>query len=361
MAEIKTKGKIIIPDTNFIIEHGKNFVEVLKILSKFGVVYVSEITINERIAQEKRGAKEAYQTIENVSKKHGKYATVTLKKELSKVFEEFETGMLKLYKSVIGENIIKFPHDDKIFSVVLQRAYDKTPPFSREKKGSDKGFKDTLLWLSLLDFFKINGEDNEIILITDDGGFKNDNNIDILKKEFNDTTGKQIQIVGNEYYKTLIEDSTISKSDKKVLKKELDALDLEKISKEIKETVINICETVDIDSYGNPYETYTFSLHHQIMPVFLKERLEKIDEIILANIFEEEVPASLFFGKAVYRDIANISIKNYKAFSDLYKKISELHSDYIPQFLKAACNLINRLYSNSSGRQLIIEDDKLPF
>ena len=52
-----------------------------------------------------------------------------------------------------------------MFSSIIERCNKRLPPFISDKGASDKGFKDCLLWLSVLDFFKDNGE-NKVVFIT---------------------------------------------------------------------------------------------------------------------------------------------------------------------------------------------------
>ena len=66
-----------------------------------------------------------------------------------------------------GDTIIEYSTTADSFKRVIQRANDKLPPFSNDKNASDKGFKDCLLWFSILDYFRCHGE-NEVLFITND-------------------------------------------------------------------------------------------------------------------------------------------------------------------------------------------------
>ena len=70
------------------------------------------------------------------------------------------------YEKVFGVNIIPFKEDKATFSCLLERAYAKIAPFSSADNASDKGFKDSLMWLSILDYFQKKGETMFFLLQT---------------------------------------------------------------------------------------------------------------------------------------------------------------------------------------------------
>ena len=64
----------------------------------------------------------------------------------------------KEYDNLFGKNIIPFDTSTEVFEIVLQRALYKKPPFRNKENASDKGFKDCLMWISIMQYFKSNGE-----------------------------------------------------------------------------------------------------------------------------------------------------------------------------------------------------------
>jgi len=76
------------------------------------------------------------------------------------------------------------------FESIVERALDKTPPFEGKEKESDKGFKDTVLWYSILEFAR--EKHGEYIFITNDNIFHN--HIRAFKEEFTQATGNNIFI-----------------------------------------------------------------------------------------------------------------------------------------------------------------------
>lgn len=110
------------------------------------------------------------------------------------IHEEFdiEKQIIKIKEAALDSiNLIKIPDNgDELFSTVLEMALDKIPPFEKDK--SDKGFKDALILLSIIDYAK-NGDFTLFVLFTDDNAFNNNKN-DIITR-FEDETSKKLDIV----------------------------------------------------------------------------------------------------------------------------------------------------------------------
>ena len=100
-------------------------------------------------------------------------------------YAEFIQRQIDIYKSYLQEDmceVIELPiANERRFQSIVNRALDKKPPFLGEDKASDKGFKDALLWESILDF-TVKHENADIIFYTKDNGFK-----DALVGEFTQT------------------------------------------------------------------------------------------------------------------------------------------------------------------------------
>ena len=143
-------------DTNFIVQY-KNLDDVVEKLKDDFTVYVSQVSIDERIAQECRDVKENYETIESWKEKYSRIATIKIRRPYEDTERIYHEGMQRGYDTLFGDRIIPFSKDETTFSAVIDRANRKFPPFLSDPKASDRGFKDCLLWLSLLSFFKDNG------------------------------------------------------------------------------------------------------------------------------------------------------------------------------------------------------------
>lgn len=107
-----------------------------------------------------------YSFIKNNIKSYSSY----IKNEIEKYKKEFVSSI----------NIIEYlpmPSKDT-FNRIIERAYEKKPPFGGKEKNSDKRFKDVLIWESILEYTEKH-ENSNIIFYTKDKGFS-----DTLKKEF---------------------------------------------------------------------------------------------------------------------------------------------------------------------------------
>lgn len=90
-------------------------------------------------------------------------------------YQTFIEEKISAYKRTLrkGMNdiiVLPIPSDNR-FKGIIQRAFDKSPPFEGKEKNSDKGFKDVLIWESILEFVSLHKNAN-IIFYTRDNGFK---------------------------------------------------------------------------------------------------------------------------------------------------------------------------------------------
>lgn len=187
-------------DTNFIIQNRELDKTLEKIKDKYNV-YITQISIDERIAQQCRELKKNYDEAKKCSSKFSFFAKIKFKMTYEDSKEELQKGVQTKYEQCFENCVIPFAKTGETLDKVLIRANQKLPPFSPDNDSSDKGFKDCLLWLSLLDYFKDNGED-EIVFMTDDKGFSR--NGESLCDEFKSITGKTIEIKSNSSFKDLI-------------------------------------------------------------------------------------------------------------------------------------------------------------
>jgi hypothetical protein len=193
--------KAFVFDTNFIIQN-KDMDKVVLSLQDSFTVYVTQVSIEERIAQQCRKLKDKYDRFPVLQKDYIKIAKIDMLKSYEKHAKEYRIAIQANYDRLFGTHIIPFPETSELFSEVLDRAFKKIPPFSSVDNASDKGFKDSLIWLSILSYFKESGE-NTVIFVSNDNGFKVNTNM--LCKEFKEVTGKMLEIKDNSYYKSIME------------------------------------------------------------------------------------------------------------------------------------------------------------
>ena len=238
-------------DTNFIIQNC-DLEAVVKSLNEYGYsVYVTQVAINERIAQECIKQKAKYDKLDNLKKEIKGFASIKITKPYPEMEKTYKDGMNRNYTKLFGSNIIPLVADVPTFERVLERAYMKVPPFIAA--GTDKGFKDSLMWLSILEYFSEHGEDN-VIFVSSDNGFKENNAC--LCQEFQNQTGKTIEIKDNSYYKEILE---VKSEKKQSIKQE----ELPKVGQQLKDRiamVLNALCCVEAEDYwGQTFWKRTFT------------------------------------------------------------------------------------------------------
>ena len=336
-------------DTNFIVQN-QNLSEVIKKLDKKYIPYVTQVSIEERKAQQCAAKKSAY--VEALRLRNEIKALLTIKSysdleaELIKHKEAIQHG----YESVFKEHIIKYEISSDLFDTILTRAYNKIPPFNDNDNASDKGFKDTLMWLSIMEFFKNSGE-NEIVFLTDDKGFIN--KTDDLTKEFEEYTGKKIQIKKNSMFGTLLENK---KSTESTPKKEIP--NIEKIREQLRDTLDSICWTTEYNYFGDEEYYRGFLTSIQFDEVYIKSIMDNLENVIQDHIFSDKIKVSVFLDNdnRIYND-RKIDITIIEKLNKLYKETSSNFPEHLSALIKTVTEKLNENYEEVD----IITDTEVPF
>lgn len=344
-----TDKKAFVFDTNFIIEVTK-IDPVVENLKNEYTVYVPQVCIDERIAQESRRLKEEYQRIEAFSKKYKKFATIDIKPTCAETLDSFGNAMRTHYQEIVGKNIIPFSKDEAAFSVVIDRANQKIPPFSSNKDASDKGFKDCLLWLSLLSFFKEQGE-NEVVFVTNDKAFLD--NKSFFLNEFHEVTGKKIGIESNSYYTEIIQQS-VEETPQTITTA---PIDINFLREQIDSVINSLCE----EGY---YSRKIFTTTQKFDKESTRISFENMENVLQKHLLEKSIPATLIFeNSGIDIDEENdddgiIPINNIENAIQLFKSIKNDYPQYMEQFIEAAMKILNRNYREPRDDD---EEEFLPF
>lgn len=336
-------------DTNFILQN-KKLDKVLSQLDEKYVPYVTQVSIEERKAQQCSDKKKAY---ERVREEKDQISSLVSLKDLDALEVEltsFRTKVQQLYEKQFDGTVIKYDISSDIFNSILQRAFEKIPPFNDSDNASDKGFKDTLLWLSIMEYFKSNGE-NEIVFLTDDKGFAN--KMDALTKEFNEYTGKTIRIMKNQMFNSLLAEPQSSATTSKK-----DIPNIESIRAHLQDLLFNICWVTELNLYYEE-ETYrSFFTNTLFDDDYIKSVMDDLDEIIQENLFSDRISAASFLDKdgRIYED-QKIDMALIEALNKLYKEVSENYPDRIDAFIKTIKEKLNENYKEPE----ILDDSGVPF
>lgn len=346
------RKKAFVFDTNFIIQN-KDMDKVVLSLQDSFTVYVTQVSVEERIAQQCRNLKDKYDGLRALQKSYMKIAKIDVLKSYEKHEKEYRIDIQANYDRLFGTHVIPFPEVLEMFPEVLDRAFKKIPPFSNVDNASDKGFKDCLIWLSMLSYFKKSGEDT-VIFVSSDNGFKR--NSDMLCKEFKEVTGKNLEIKDNSYYKSIIE----------VVPHEMEQVKHEKLPdirltrEQIRNTIEALCGVEIEDTWGNSYWERTFTTNEEVDADYMQEIFNGLRNNISNHIFDESVPAYDILGldDRLTNGNINIPIVSLENMMKLYDEIKAEYPDLINQFYSTSANIINQNYIMQAVEG---DDGELPF
>jgi len=347
------KKRAFVFDTNFIIEN-INLKEVVSNLSEEFTVYVTQVSIDERVSQKYLELKSRYDSLATLTDMYRGIASISITTPFDKRFKIEKEITQKGYIDLFGDHIISFSPDDTTFSKILDRAFKKVPPFLSVDGASDKGFKDSLIWLSLLEFFRSSGED-DVVFVTNDNGFRK--NADALCKEFKEYTGKNIVIKDNSYYKSQLETKEYETIPPK---KDSFLPDVNQLREKINDVIYSLCRVDSEDYWGNPDWDRTFTLSQRVDSGYMEYVFTHLKQDIRDHIFETAIPAEEILGldDRVTNGVS-IPMSALEDALSLYEEIQQKLPEYLPQFYSAAATIINSNYIEPQVS--VAEEDELPF
>lgn len=341
--------KAFVFDTNFIIQN-KKLDEVYTNLQDRFAVYVTQVSIDERIGQQCREGKKKFDKISQLQDEYRELADITIKSTYEQYAINIRKGVQKIYDKVFGKNIIPFNKNESTLSMILERANHKIPPFIEST--SDKGFKDALIWLSVMDYFTQNGE-NEIVFVTNDNGFNE--NIDFLTNEFLKCTGKKIEFKTNTYYKELLvpPKETVNTTTIKLP-------DLNELRDRIESILTDLRIVEDIDFFGNQYWNKTFKLSKMVDSAYMEYIFAKLKNNIEQHLFDKNIWACQIFGldDRMTDGESKVSIGSLEKALKLYEEIKTVYPNYLSQFYSTAASIFNENYSPNYD---LNGDNDIPF
>lgn len=347
----------IVFDTNFIIEHVDKMNSVVKTLKEKGYqLYIPQVVVDERKAHRCNELLDKYNTVRKLENFLDGYINVYYKVDVDELESTHKDRIQKSYEEKFGQKIIKYSKSEEIFSIILERAFKKIPPFVTDK--SDKGFKDTLMWLSIIDYFKSNGENNIILLTSDNGFIKSKNE---LEQEFKNKTNKILKIEPNSFYNDIIKEEqkeNILQNNHNIPEEEL-----ENLSDEIYDYIFNICNKTIGDDFQE-YFIARFTTHMQFTEKDIENMFNRLEDNINMHILERNIDITDILEKREYIIKSDsIPLKLVKDLLKLYKKIQQRYPTLIQQFYNAVTKLINDncYIEPKSSSQYTISDDEVPF
>jgi hypothetical protein len=246
----------------------------------------------------------------------------------------------------------------------MERSKFKKPPF--KDKDSDKGFKDTLIWINILSFYK-NSSENDVLFVTKDNDFLK--NKSLLEDEFvtlNPTN--KIKIIDDDELtnilkkKTNVEPEKVTDNPSVAVKIVENKLDQQKIDR-IRNIVDSILYSEVIhDFYNNGPEI----IENYRFPSFVDEdQTIRICDLMVQKekdyIFYEQLDMLEILQQAGIKDaVTNIQIsrRDYSEFTKIYQDIKDNYPSYMPSFLKYLTEKLNSMHYYSD---VTTEGEDLPF
>lgn len=149
-------------------------------------ILIPKIVIDELKQQLKEHFYEDYKKIQDLSKRLGKICNIIWNIDIDK-YEEYMDQKIESYLDQKNVKIIDVCSDNS-FKRILDKALKKNPPFEGIEKKSDKGFKDAVIWHSLIEYSVQYG--GIYIFYTNDNIFLN--NKEYLSKDFEETEYRKV-------------------------------------------------------------------------------------------------------------------------------------------------------------------------
>jgi hypothetical protein len=115
----------VVIDTNFIINHISDLREVHQKLSESYVVFVTDISIQERLSQKYLELKSRYEKIEKFRNENKDFVTVQIKKPFEERYEFEKAFTQKGYQEEFSNNIIGFNPSKNNLNLIMDRVYKK--------------------------------------------------------------------------------------------------------------------------------------------------------------------------------------------------------------------------------------------
>lgn len=352
--------KAFIFDTNFIVQN-KNFEKIVDELSDNFVVYITQVSIDERISQQCRELKKQFDDAEKARNTFKDFATISFFRTYEDREKQCTKAVQTKYETKFGDKIIPFLKNEEMFLKVLDRANRKTAPFLSEDNASDKGFKDAIIWESILEYFAAKGE-KEVVFVTNDNGFHK--NADFLCSEFNKKTGKTISIHLNEFYKELLKQESEDTAQEQIQKSS--KVDLNEIRERIKSAMERLCYRITYNyNWDDTIEVPTFEISKEVDTDYVSNMFYNMEWVYNEHILETELWASQLMDlDDRFKDgEERIEISVIEDLLRLKRQIQENASDYIQQFYAAVASIMNQRYVEMKDNQTLygIDEDDLPF
>lgn len=243
-----------------------NFQKLKELQSEKNTIKKIKIIIPEMVISELSAQKVSCYSVESASLKklESKFGKESCK---IKPLEEYKAFTLNQFKTFFIDNDIEIvPICNSFFKDIVERSIEKLPPFEGTSGNSDKGFKDTVIFYSLVEY--ADSHPGEYYFLSKDKIFLDSKNQKSLKKEFLNKAGQKISFYSDiESIKSLL-----------VVTKSEHHLDRLKYKCMVKDFIIN-----------SDNETIPIVTNHKIIEFIGNERIVEVINKHISGIFTEHI------------------------------------------------------------------------
>lgn len=337
------KEYCLIFDTNIITENKNKLSEIKEKIEEIADIYIPKIVIEEVQAQKSRSISDDYLKIQGIIKKNKDSFIYEEKFKLSDVITKSENAIEEWLKNYCN-NILEYKKVD--MNDILSRLKYKKAPFINEIGSSDKGFKDTIIWLSIMEKESLQ-EYKKIILITNDKtGFVKRR--EELYEEYKERYLTDIRICSSieEVYQELEissdEQQDIQIENHKIQEQKNE--NIQDIKKELNSCIDHIVSFVYDDNWGNEQRVDRFVIYTKMKDEDIECFLILLGDYLKENLFFERIDMSdILFRCGIESAGETVRSKYLNELNEIYIRIKDNRDLYKP-FIKFIKENFNSLY-----------------
>lgn len=364
-----TKKSCIILDTNIIESLRGKINDVQKKLKDEADFIIPEMVLKEIEGHTAVKIRNNYNEIERLIKQsHFNYEK---KFDINKFMEEEKKRVVDLYTAFCHNKVLKIRTD--FFDEAISRCCFKVAPFIKSENSSDKGFKDTIIWLSILNDEMLKKYDNIVFFTKDKAAFEN--NKEDLRNEFYEQNKKQITIIQNSgellnYFK--VEEQSIQEE---IIHEEENSIDFcyddfMDVREELDSIIDDLLYEKDFDNFGNVRFYDKFEIHNYLKEEDVLGFMILLEKFITDHIFYKEIEiGEIFIGLGIsVTNYYNVNLTTLVNLNNLFKRIS-FDKALTNSFIARLKDVFNSKYKKKNNIEddpfadfaNVLPDDDLPF
>ncbi len=361
------KDYCVIFDTNTLTGNKNKLNDIKSKIDLVADIFIPRIVIEEIEGQKSRIVNDDYLKIKYLINKNSDMFVYDEKFDLSEVLKTSEINIKKWLEKYCDNNVIEYGSvslDD-----IITKVKYKMPPFINEAGSSDKGFKDSIIWISILKDKRLNNYKKVLFVTKDKTGFMK------RKEELYNEFGQKHTIpivfcynIDDLYHELNIINLDVANTENEKFEFNNKKIDnIQDIKEELNACVNNIFYNIYEDSWGyehceNKFEIYT-KMDNDDVECFLL----LLDDFLKENIFFNEINISdLLIGCGIESTDSNVSVTFINELNNIYKNLKDNKDLYKPfiNFLKVE---FNKLYKDNSSVDTkrkgfgSFDDSELPF